>query len=33
MPNHWYKQLVAAGVREHSLPDACIAEIEKVDSI
>jgi gamma-glutamylcyclotransferase len=32
-PYHWYKKLVLAGAREHSLPADYIAAIENVESI
>jgi gamma-glutamylcyclotransferase len=32
-PYHWYKDLVLAGAREHSLPANYVEVIEKVDSV
>ena len=33
MPYHWYKKLVLAGAREHSLPVDYVAGIESVESV
>ncbi len=32
-PYHWYKRLVVAGAREHSLPPGYIAGIDRVESV
>jgi len=32
-PYHWYKKLVLAGAREHSLPASYVEGIEKVESV